>query len=126
MFRLMNELSGTFKSEPCVRGLFDVKLVNTSNIYEWIVYLRGVDPQSQLYESLQKSKETNRQDCIILNFEFSDNFPFSPPFVRVISPIIHGGHVQVRFTNVSTNNARKTFLFSIAFLTVENNTKLTK
>ena len=101
----MKEFRETLKTDACVRGDFDVKLANETNIYEWFVYLRGVDPESELYKSLQEYNKTNGQDSIILNFEFPNDFPFSPPFVRVVSPVIYGGHVQVGFKNISTNNA---------------------
>ena len=35
----------------------------------------------------------NNISHILLNMSFPDNFPFAPPFVRVISPIVEGGYV---------------------------------
>uniref|UniRef100_A0A8D2D8B4 Uncharacterized protein n=1 Tax=Sciurus vulgaris TaxID=55149 RepID=A0A8D2D8B4_SCIVU len=32
-----------------------------------------------------------RIEYILLNFSFKDNFPFDPPFVRVVLPVLSGG-----------------------------------
>ncbi|EGW11599.1 putative ubiquitin-conjugating enzyme E2 FLJ25076 [Cricetulus griseus] len=37
-------------------------------------------------------KETNTE-FILLNLTFPDNFPFSPPFMRVLSPRLENGYV---------------------------------
>ncbi|XP_051005337.1 ubiquitin-conjugating enzyme E2 Q1-like [Acomys russatus] len=42
---------------------------------------------------LQILKEKERADFILLNFSFKDNFPFDPPFIRVVSPVLSGGYV---------------------------------
>ena len=33
------------------------------------------------------------EDCLHLSLPFQDTFPFDPPFVRVVSPVISGGYV---------------------------------
>lgn len=66
-----------------------------SNIYQWIVELHSFDPslplaQDMVHEGIQS---------IVLEIRFSNNFPISPPFVRVIRPRFlpfmqgGGGHV---------------------------------
>ena len=42
-------------------------------------------------QTLKTQDET--KDHILLNLTFKSNFPFEPPFVRVVYPIIHGGYV---------------------------------
>lgn len=86
----MNELRNIYRSKSYKNGEYSVELVDDSNIYEWLVHLSQVDPDSQLYKSLQEFKKTSGQDSIILNFKFKNTFPFSPPFVRVVSPVIYG------------------------------------
>jgi len=49
-----------------------------------------VDPDSELAKDL--AKETKKQ--IDLSLKFAANFPFEPPFVRVIAPVISRGYVQ--------------------------------
>ena len=44
-----------------------------------------------LYKDLQTLKtQDSSKDHILLNLTFKSNFPFEPPFVRVVYPIIHG------------------------------------
>ena len=61
------------------------------NIYEWHVKILKVDPDSLLSADLKSLKEKNGLDHLLVSFIFKDNFPFSPPFVRVIHPVLHGG-----------------------------------
>lgn len=46
-----------------------------------------------MHNDLQILKEKEGADFILLNFSFKDNFPFDPPFVRVVSPVLSGGYV---------------------------------
>ena len=61
------------------------------NIYEWHVKILKVDPDSLLSADLKSLKEKNGLDHLLVSFTFKDDFPFSPPFVRVIHPVLHGG-----------------------------------
>ncbi|CAF0772514.1 unnamed protein product [Brachionus calyciflorus] len=90
--RLMKELRDIFKSDNYKNGIYTVELKNDS-LYDWNVYLHKVDPDSALFEDLKIYKEKEQKDYILLNFIFKDNFPFEPPFVRVVCPIIKGGYV---------------------------------
>lgn len=94
--RLMKELRDIYKSESYKNGGYSVELVDDS-IYEWNVNLHHIDPDSDLYNDLQKFQETNGQDSIILNFKFKETFPFVPPFVRVVSPVITGVYLMISF-----------------------------
>ncbi|NXY51578.1 UB2Q1 enzyme, partial [Ceuthmochares aereus] len=71
-------------------GYYAVELVNDS-LYDWNVKLLKVDEDSALHNDLQILKEKEGTDFILLNFFFKDNFPFDPPFVRVVSPVLSGG-----------------------------------
>ncbi|XP_051021960.1 ubiquitin-conjugating enzyme E2 Q2-like [Acomys russatus] len=90
--RLMKELREIYRSQSYISGTYSVELIN-NNLYNWHVKLKKVDPDSPLYSDLQFLKEKEGIDYILLNFSFRDNFPFDPPFVRVESPSLHGGHV---------------------------------
>lgn len=83
--RLMKELQE-------IRRLGDnfitVELVE-DNLFEWNVKLHQVDKDSALWQDM---KETNTE-FILLNVTFPDNFPFSPPFMRVLSPRLENGYV---------------------------------
>lgn len=65
------------------------ELVNDS-LYEWNIRLRSVDPDSPLQNDLLLLKEREGKDSILLNIMFKETYPFEPPFVRVVYPIISG------------------------------------
>ncbi|XP_013788058.1 ubiquitin-conjugating enzyme E2 Q1-like isoform X1 [Limulus polyphemus] len=90
--RLMKELRDVYRSESFKKGVFTVDLVNDS-LYEWNVKLLMVDPDSPLHNDLVQLKEKDGKDYILLNILFSETFPFEPPFVRVVHPVITGGYV---------------------------------
>ncbi|XP_070175552.1 ubiquitin-conjugating enzyme E2 Q1-like isoform X2 [Littorina saxatilis] len=90
--RLMKELRDIYKSDSYKKDHFAVELVNDC-LYDWNVRLKKVDEDSQLYQDMQSFKEKEGRDFILLNFTFKDTFPFDPPFVRVISPVVSGGYV---------------------------------
>lgn len=69
-----------------------MELINDS-LYDWHVKLQRVDPDSPLHSDLQILKEKEGIEYILLNFSFKDNFPFDPPFVRVVLPVLSGGYV---------------------------------
>jgi len=92
--RLMKELRDIFRSESFKSKMYEIELVNES-LYEWNVRLMAVDPDSPLSHDLALLKEKEGKDAILLNMLFKDTYPFEPPFVRVVHPIISGGYVLV-------------------------------
>jgi len=90
--RLMKELRDIYKSPSFKSGAYQVELVNDS-LYEWNVKIMRVDPDSPLAEDLKKLKEREGKDHILMSFMFKDTFPFDPPFVRMIHPVLRGGYV---------------------------------
>ncbi|XP_032324726.1 ubiquitin-conjugating enzyme E2 Q2 isoform X1 [Camelus ferus] len=92
--RLMKELRDIYRSQSykAVNGIYSVELINDS-LYDWHVKLQKVDPDSPLHSDLQILKEKEGIEYILLNFSFKDNFPFDPPFVRVVLPVLSGGYV---------------------------------
>ena len=89
---LMIEYKRTISSEAFKSGYFDVALVN-DNLYEWQIKIFKVDSDSNLAADLGRLKENNGQDYVLLSFTFPEDFPFKPPFVRVISPVLDGGFI---------------------------------
>lgn len=88
--RLMKELKEIERlqhSRP--EPYFTVELVN-DNLYEWHARLYRIDPDSPLAEDLV---ELNIP-FILLHLVFPDNFPFAPPFMRVVEPRIEKGFVM--------------------------------
>ncbi|CAG9822611.1 unnamed protein product, partial [Phaedon cochleariae] len=92
--RLMKELRDIYRSDSFKNKMYQIELVNDS-LYEWNVRLMCVDPDSPLSHDLQALKEKEGKDAILLNMLFKDTYPFEPPFVRVVHPVISGGYVLV-------------------------------
>ncbi|CAH1796802.1 unnamed protein product [Owenia fusiformis] len=105
--RLMKELKDIYKSDSYrkehqegagdiggSKGCYSVDLVNDS-LYEWNVkfYKDAIDSDSPLHSDLIKLKQQENRDYILLNITFMETFPFDPPFVRVITPVLNGGYV---------------------------------
>lgn len=90
--RLMKELREVYKSDSYKKGVFSVELVDDS-LYEWYVKLSIVDPESLLYNDLTLLKERGGKDHIMLHISYKDNYPFAPPFVRIVYPVLSGGYV---------------------------------
>ena len=67
-----------------------MELLNDS-LYEWHIEIQKVDPDSTLHSDLKKLKSKTGKSSILVGISFRDNFPFDPPFVRIICPILHGG-----------------------------------
>ena len=64
-----------------------------SYIHSHISFLLRVDPDSTLFEDMKRLKESENIDHILLHTVFDDKFPYSPPFVRVVRPVIKGGYI---------------------------------
>lgn len=92
--RLMKELRDIYRSHSFKSNMYSIELVNDS-LYEWNIRLRSVDPDSPLHNDLLMLKEKEGKDSILLNIIFKETYPFEPPFVRVVYPIISGGYVLV-------------------------------
>uniref|UniRef100_A0A8D0GDH2 Ubiquitin conjugating enzyme E2 Q1 n=1 Tax=Sphenodon punctatus TaxID=8508 RepID=A0A8D0GDH2_SPHPU len=84
--RLMKELRDIYRS-PSFKGGDRARELAADSGCE------VVDEDSALHNDLQVLKEKEGADFILLNFSFKDNFPFDPPFVRVVSPVLSGGYV---------------------------------
>lgn len=89
MRRLMKELSEIQRTQQRKDSTFTAELVN-DNLYEWHIRLHKIDPESKLAADM---KELNIHH-ILLHVVFPENFPFAPPFMRVISPRIEKGFVM--------------------------------
>ncbi|CAG9771723.1 unnamed protein product [Ceutorhynchus assimilis] len=83
-FRDLQRLQNS-KQEP----VFSVELVE-DNLFEWYVKIYKVDHESDL---MQDMAELGIR-YILLHLIFPDNFPFAPPFMRLISPRIEKGFVM--------------------------------
>lgn len=88
--RLMKELKEIERLQHSrAEPYFTVELVN-DNLYEWHARLFRLDPDSPLAEDLVELGIP----FILLHLVFPDNFPFAPPFMRVVEPRIEKGFVM--------------------------------
>ena len=62
-------------------------------LLQWDVRLYKFDPDSELYSDLQLMQRAHGVDNIWLRVSFPSDFPFSPPFCRVLAPLVQGGYV---------------------------------
>lgn len=68
-----------------------------SNLVLWDVKLFDFDPKSLLYRDMQALQSRTQQSTIDLVMKFPPEYPFKPPFIRVVRPrfIMHTGHVTI-------------------------------
>ncbi|XP_026687014.1 ubiquitin-conjugating enzyme E2 Q2-like [Diaphorina citri] len=92
--RLMKELRDIYRSDSFKKGVYSIDLVCDS-LYEWNIHLKLVDPESPLHNDLALLQEQEGKNSILLNVLFKETYPFEPPFVRVVYPIISGGYVLI-------------------------------
>jgi ubiquitin-conjugating enzyme E2 Q len=73
------------------------KKTGLENLYHWDVRLFGFDKGSDLWKDMETYKKKTGNSDIVLEVRFSDTYPFSPPFVRVIRPrfAFRTGHVTL-------------------------------
>ncbi|XP_071487339.1 ubiquitin-conjugating enzyme E2 Q1-like [Diadema setosum] len=91
--RLMKELRDIYRSDSFKKKkMYAVELVNDS-LYDWNVKIFTVDSDSPLHADLIQLKEKEGKDHILLNMTFKEHYPYDPPFVRVVWPILTGGYV---------------------------------
>lgn len=69
------------------KEIFDVELAEDS-LYKWNIRLLQIDVESPLYQDLLKLKALGRSGEIQLEMNFGQNYPFEPPFIRVVEPVI--------------------------------------
>jgi len=77
-----------FTAEP-------VKINGKANLYHWEVRL--FDFEGPLAKDLQQFKRQSNKDYITIHLRFSADYPFKPPFVRVVEPVFQfrTGHVTL-------------------------------
>jgi len=89
--RIMAEMKHIMKAEPEKNG-YAVQPVG-ENLYKWELKFFNFDKTDPLGQDMAAHKVKN----IILNINFPSNYPFSPPYIRVINPRFQyrTGHVTI-------------------------------
>lgn len=111
--RLMKELRDIYRSDSFKNRMYSIDLVNDS-IYEWNIRLKSVDPDSPLHSDLVLLKEKEGKDSILLNIMFKETYPFEPPFVRVVHPIISGSYILQVIIRKNEYSTKKTMFEQVA------------
>lgn len=57
------------------------------------LYYFRVDEESPLSEDMKHLKDTEDMDHLLFHVVFDDKFPYSPPFVRLVRPVVKGGYI---------------------------------
>ena len=67
------------------------------NIFHWQIKIFKFDEKSEMYKDLQEYKKLTKRDYVEMEFLFPPNYPYIPPFVRVVQPrfAFHSGHITV-------------------------------
>uniref|UniRef100_A0A6G1SHE2 Ubiquitin-conjugating enzyme E2 Q1 n=1 Tax=Aceria tosichella TaxID=561515 RepID=A0A6G1SHE2_9ACAR len=87
--RLMKELKDFYESTSFKDGIFTVELVD-ENIYEWNIKIFKPYPYSDYQEDFQKWKERTGKDHMLLRASYNDEYPFVPPFIKIVYPKLYG------------------------------------
>jgi len=67
------------------------------NLFVWDVRVGGFDKGSTLFRDLQQYQKKSGKDYVEMQMDFPVDYPFSPPFIRVVRPRFkfHTGHVTI-------------------------------
>ena len=95
--RLLNEYRYLCTSKECTGISVEFE---RENIYVWLVSLDITQfevPPELKKDFVTYAKQTKSRESLDFEVRFSPNFPFSPPFLRIVKPrfAFHTGHVTV-------------------------------
>lgn len=90
--RIIREIKIIKRSQKKSDLGFDI-VIDGKSIHQWKILITHFDKNYPIYEDMQKYKIDN----IELEITFPDNFPFSPPFIRIVRPRFERltGHVTI-------------------------------
>ena len=90
--RLLKELRDIYKSQAYKDKVYNIN-IKEDNLYSWEVELLQVDTDSALHKDLMKLAGKKKDNFIRIHVTFTATYPYEPPFVRILSPVITGGFV---------------------------------
>lgn len=96
MIRIMRDMRSVADPEITQQSGFSA-MCRDENVFVWDVKFFGFDKGTPLERDLEKLSERtcDQQNYIRLEMTFPDDYPFSPPFVRIVSPRFQSrtGHI---------------------------------
>lgn len=78
----IKQLQKTYTSTPLHELGWYMDFENIENMFQWIVELHSFDPELPLAKDMKQAGVSS----VVLEVRFGRDYPFSPPFVRVIRP----------------------------------------
>jgi len=99
--RLIKDLKNIQKGKPNELGFSATPVKDQKsgleNLYHWDVKLFNFDKDCDISKDMIAYKKKSGQDFILLELRFSKDYPFAPPFVRVVRPrfAFRTGHVTI-------------------------------
>ena len=90
--RLLKELRDIYKSDAYRDKIYSIE-ISEDNLYSWDVDVFKVDTDSGLHKDLVKLTTDKKGNSIRLHVTFTATYPYQPPFVRIVSPVLSGGFV---------------------------------
>ncbi|KAK5106736.1 hypothetical protein LTS08_000858 [Lithohypha guttulata] len=95
LLKAFNALMKTQKTTPAHELGWYMDPEQVDNLYQWIVELHSFDSEIPLSRDMKEAGITS----VVLEMQFTNQYPFAPPFVRVVKPRFlpfnqgGGGHV---------------------------------
>jgi ubiquitin-protein ligase len=88
--RLLSEYKKLMKADSSVLGFY-INLPDEANMYIWDVFINKFEGNIELQQSLDHLKIPH----IKLEIRFPDNYPVTPPYIRVVTPrfVFRTGHI---------------------------------
>lgn len=93
--RLMKDFILLTKQDTSKYGFSATPIDN--DLFHWEVKLFGFDPKEEIHSDLVEYKKKFGMDYILMDMTFPQEYPFKPPFIRVVKPRLqfHTGHVTI-------------------------------
>mmetsp|Transcript_5643 Transcript_5643/g.21248 ORF Transcript_5643/g.21248 Transcript_5643/m.21248 type:complete len:328 (-) Transcript_5643:278-1261(-) len=93
--RLMKDYLVLTKQDTSQYGFSALPMDN--DLFHWEIRLFGFDSKDPIDQDLQKYNQTQGLDHIEMDMTFPPEYPFKPPFIRVVRPRLqfHTGHVTI-------------------------------
>jgi ubiquitin-conjugating enzyme E2 Q len=93
----LKSIQATLEAENVIELGWYVDVKQVDNIFQWVVELHSFPEELPITQQMQEAKIPS----VVLELRFPDQFPFAPPFARVVRPRMlpfaqgGGGHVTM-------------------------------
>jgi len=93
--RLMKDYLQLTKNDTSKFGF--VAKPRGKDLFNWDVKIIGFEKSEPIQQDLMKLKARTGQGYVLFHMKFPQEYPYKPPFIRVVSPrmVFHTGHVTI-------------------------------